>query len=72
MAMASRLPLLLRIGIVSGSIRSFESEDYQTIWNQLNTHLNVTAVETSTAQTTYPYNWTDSDYIQRQIAIIGN
>jgi hypothetical protein len=52
--------------------RSFGTKDYQAVWSQLNTHLNVTAIETSTAQATYLYNWTDSDYIQRQIAIIGN
>jgi hypothetical protein len=52
--------------------RSFGTEDYREIWAKLNTHLNVTSVETSTDQSTYPYNWTDSDYIQRQIAIIGN
>jgi len=52
--------------------RSFGTEDYRGIWAQLNTHLNVTAVETSGASAVYPYNWTDSDYVQQQIAIIGN
>ena len=51
--------------------RSFNTEDYREIWAQLNTHLNVTAVETSSASAEYTYNWSDSDYIQRQIAIIG-
>jgi hypothetical protein len=52
--------------------RSFGTEDYREIWAQLNTHLNVTAVETSTARAEYTYDWSDSDYVQRQIAIIGN
>jgi hypothetical protein len=52
--------------------RSFDTEDYREIWAQLNTHLNVTAVETSSSCAVYPYNWSDKDYVQRQIAIIGN
>jgi hypothetical protein len=47
--------------------RSFESEDYHTIWTALNTHLNVQAIRTSSASTTYPYNWTDHDYAEQQI-----
>jgi hypothetical protein len=52
--------------------RSFGTEDYREIWTQLNIHLNVTGIKTSVAQAEYEYNWTDSDYIQRQIEIIGN
>jgi hypothetical protein len=52
--------------------RSFGTEDYREIWSQLNTHLNVTAIETSGACAEYPYNWSDNDYAQCQIAIIGN
>ena len=52
--------------------RSFGTEDYRAIWAQLNTHLNVTAIETSSNQAEYVYNWTDSNYAQQQIAIIGN
>ena len=48
-------------------IRSFESEDYRTIWNQLNTHLNVHAVRTSSAGATYDYSWSDPDYMQQQL-----
>jgi hypothetical protein len=51
---------------------SFGTEDYRDIWAQLNTHLNVTAVETNNAKAEYEYNWSDSDYANRQIAIIGN
>lgn len=52
--------------------RSFGTEDYREIWTQLNTCLNVTAVETSSARAEYMYNWSDSNYVQRQIEIIGN
>jgi hypothetical protein len=52
--------------------RSFGTEDYLGIWSQLNNHLNVTAIKTSTAQAEYPYNWTDNDYIEQQISILGN
>jgi hypothetical protein len=48
-------------------VRSFGTEDYRDIWTQLNTRLNVTAIRTSTAQITYPYRWSDSDYMQQQI-----
>lgn len=48
-------------------LRSFGTEDYRTIWNQLNTRLNVTAIRTSDSQVAYPYNWSDTDYMQQQI-----
>jgi hypothetical protein len=51
---------------------SFGTEDYRDIWAQLNTHLNVTAVETNDAKAEYEYNWSDSNYADRQIVIIGN
>jgi len=47
--------------------RSFGTEDYRKIWSQLNTQLNVSAVRTSNAAVTYPYRWTDADYMQQQI-----
>ena len=52
--------------------RSFNTKDYQDIWTQLNTHLNVTAIKTSNTRAEYPYNWTDDDYIEQQILILGN
>lgn len=51
-------------------IRSFGTEDYREIWSQLNTHLNVISIQTSTAQAEYPYLWTDSDYMEQQIAAL--
>jgi hypothetical protein len=52
--------------------RSFGTEDYREIWAQLNTHLNVTAIETSVVQAQYNYNWSDNDYIEQQIKILEN
>lgn len=48
-------------------VRSFGTEDYQHIWNQLNTRLNVWAVRTTVTQAVYNYTWSDSDYMQQQI-----
>ena len=47
--------------------RSFGTEDYKQIWSQLNTHLNVLSVATSTARATYEYSWSDTDYMQQQL-----
>ena len=52
-------------------IRSFDSEDYKQIWHQLNTHLNVHAVRTSTASVAYEYCWSDPDYMEKQIKCLG-
>ena len=52
-------------------LRSFGTEDYQQIWRQLNTHLNVHAVRTSTAGAVYEYCWSDSDYMEKQIKCLG-
>lgn len=52
-------------------IRSFGTDEYQPIWNALESQLNVCAIRTSTAQTTYDYHWNDADYIERQIKCLG-
>ena len=52
-------------------VRSFATEDYQQIWNQLNTHVNVHAIRTSTAGAVYEYAWSDSDYMEKQIKCLG-
>jgi hypothetical protein len=52
-------------------IRSFGTEDYRKIWNQLNTHLNVYAIRTSSASVVYEYNWDDEDYREQQIKWLG-
>jgi len=51
--------------------RSFNTEDYQLIWAQLNTHLNVHAVKTSVTQAIYDYHWWDSNYMEKQIKCLG-
>jgi hypothetical protein len=51
--------------------RSFGTEDYQQIWRQLNTHLNVHAVRTSTIGAVYEYAWSDADYMEKQIKCLG-
>ena len=50
--------------------RSFDTEDYHKIWTALNNHLNVQTIRTSAVTVTYPYNWTDHDYVEQQISII--
>jgi hypothetical protein len=47
--------------------RSFGTEDYQQIWKELNTRLNVTAIRTSDAKAVYEYHWSDADYMEQQI-----
>lgn len=51
--------------------RSFGSDDYNSIWNTLETHLDVYSISTSTNSVKYEYHWSDADYAQQQIEIIG-
>ena len=53
-------------------LRSFGTEDYREIWRQLNTRLDVTAIRTSTASAEYPYQWSDADYMEKQILCLGS
>jgi hypothetical protein len=53
-------------------IDTFWTNDYQAIWQRLNTHLDVYSVSTGDAKAVYDYCWSDADYAQRQIDIIGN
>jgi hypothetical protein len=48
-------------------IRSFGTEDYRSIWAQLQTHLNVVKIKTSNQVCEYNYNWTDENYAELQI-----
>jgi hypothetical protein len=52
-------------------LRSFNTEEYQTIWALLETHLDVYSIKTKNAYTEYKYTWADADFIDRQITIIG-
>ena len=51
-------------------LRSFNSKDYQDIWPQLNTHLDVYSVLTSQAECVYDYHWSDADYVEVQVSYI--
>ena len=51
--------------------RSFGTTDYQSIWAQLASHLDVYSIRTSTAQATYDYHWSDADYNQQQIQALN-
>lgn len=48
-------------------LASFGTEDFQRIWQHLNTHLDVIRVQTSDSACEYPYHWSDSDFQSRQI-----
>jgi hypothetical protein len=51
--------------------RSFGTDHYQTIWLKLSNHLDVFQVVTGDAQATYDYCWSDHDYAQQQIKLLG-
>ena len=51
--------------------RSFGTEDYQEIWRQLSTKLDVYKISTSNAQAVYNYHWSDPDYEQQQIRVLN-
>jgi hypothetical protein len=59
-----------RVGQVD-LVRSFGTQDYQEIWHQLSTKLDVYKIRTSAAEATYTYNWSDSDYMQKQIEVLS-
>jgi hypothetical protein len=50
---------------------SFGNSDHWAIWKHLNQHLDVYSITTSDASATYDYCWSDEDYMQRQISIVG-
>ena len=52
-------------------MRSFGTEDYQRIWSVLTNYLDVWSVRTGSSYREYDYHWSDSDFQQRQIDIIG-
>ena len=51
--------------------RSFGTTDYNNIWSQLGSHLNVQSIRTSDAYVEYDYNWSDDDFMMRQVRILG-
>lgn len=51
-------------------IRSFGTDDYNTIWNKLYKYLDVYSIETADASAVFDYHWSDDDFISRQVEII--
>lgn len=47
--------------------KTFGTDDYNIIWEELSQRLNVFGICTSTESATYNYNWSDPDYKERQI-----
>ena len=47
--------------------RSFGTLDYNQIWQQLATHLDVYKIKTSDVEAKYDYSWKDADYAEQQI-----
>ena len=48
-------------------IRSFDTTDYNLIWEKLADHLDIYKIRTSVAEATYEYHWSDADYDLQQI-----
>ena len=48
--------------------KSFNTENYQAIWNVLNDHLDVFSIRTSDSYNEFEYHWSDDDFIVKQIA----
>jgi hypothetical protein len=51
-------------------LRTFGTKDYNSIWDKLSKHLNVVEIRSSLANSRFEYNWSDPDFIDRQITII--
>jgi len=47
--------------------KSFGTLDYNQIWQQISTRLDVFKIRTSDAEATYEYHWSDRDYAEQQI-----
>ena len=52
--------------------KSFTSNDIKTIWNTLGQYLDIYTITTSDCKATYDYHWSDSDYKDTQVQIIGS
>jgi hypothetical protein len=51
-------------------LASFGTDDYESIWQQLNNYLDVYKISTRDAEATYAYRWSDSNYREQQIRIL--
>lgn len=52
-------------------IRSFGTKNSDLIWKVLNNYVDVYSISTSTACATYPYHWSDTNFVARQVSIIN-
>jgi hypothetical protein len=52
-------------------IKSFGTDNYKHIWNQLISHLDVYRIRTSDAAATYDYHWSDWNYKQQQMLALS-
>jgi len=52
--------------------RSFNSTDYEVIWDQLFTHLDVHSIKTNDNYVEYKYHWSDLDYKKQQIKVLND
>lgn len=51
-------------------LRSFGTTDYTKIWKVVGSHSNVRSISSSAAAATFDYNWSDIDYMNRQVALL--
>ena len=51
-------------------LASFGTNDYLSIWQQLNNYMDVYKISTRDAEATYTYRWSDSDYQEQQTRIL--
>jgi hypothetical protein len=51
-------------------LSSFGTNDYRSIWQQLNNYMDVYKISTRDAEATYPYRWSDSNYSEQQTRIL--
>jgi hypothetical protein len=51
--------------------RSFGTENPQEIWQCLNTYSDIYSISTGSHCAVYDYRWSDTDFAQRQIKVIG-
>ena len=52
--------------------RSFKTNDYKVIWKLLENHLDVYSIKTTHNYAEYSYHWSDDNFIEKQISIIGD
>ena len=50
---------------------TFQTDDVDVIWQILSSHQDVSSIKISDTMTKYDYHWSDSDYKDRQVQIIG-